>query len=381
MGGSVIKRGDDKYLIRFYLGVENGKRKYYSEMVTGGQKNAEARLRELLVKKDKGAVSKQEKKTVEKHLEEWLEFIKNRVGEVTLRDYEAKARIYIIPEIGKIRLDKLKNKQITALYNKMTADGLSSRTVRYAHVVLKSSLKQAVIWGEIFYNPADGAILPKKKEVVKPKVFSAEQAMKFLSEAKYSRWYAFFSLMLASGMRPSEALALKWSDVDFDHERITINKTLNRPPGGGWKLEETKTDKSRRTIPIPPAVMADLKEHKSDQREEIIGAKPGEYTNHGFVFAAVNGEPADGRHILHRHFKPLLKKAELPDMRLYDLRHTCATLLFQAGENPKKVSERLGHADIVLTLNTYTHMLPDMQQSCVDKLNPIFENRHTKMAH
>ena len=384
MGGSVIKRGDNKYLIRFYLGVENGKRKYYSEMITGGQKKAEARLRELLVKKDKGAVSKQEKKTVEKHLEEWLEFMKSSVEGKTHNSYKDIAKLYILDKdggIGSIRLDRLKNKQITALYNKMTARGLSPRTVRYTHAILKSCLKQAVEWGELFYNPADGAILPKKKEVVKPQFLTPDHAIKFLSEARYSRWYAFFSLMLASGMRPSEALALKWSDVDFDNNRITVNKKLTRHHGGGWTLEDTKTEKSKRTIPIPPAVMVDLKEHKSDQLEKIIGAAPEAYNNHGFVFASENGEPGNGQNILQRHFRPLLKKAGLPCLRLYDLRHSCATILFMAGENPKKVSERLGHADITLTLNTYTHMLPDMQQSCVDALNPIFENRHTKFAH
>ncbi len=117
--------------------------------------------------------------------------------------------------------------------------------------------------------------------------------------------------------------------------------------------------------------MADLNEHKSNQLEHILESKPGSYNKQDFVFAAINGEPMQRRNMIKRYFKPILKRSGLPNIRLYDLRHTCATLLLRAGENPKVVSERLGHASITLTLDTYSHVLPDMQQSCADKLEDI----------
>jgi len=259
------------------------------------------------------------------------------------------------------------------LYNKMLENGLSPRTVRYTHMVLRSALDQAVRWGKLYRNPTELVDLPRQ-EKEEMKVLSPKQATTFMEASIYSPWKALFSLLLTSGMRPGEALGLKWSDVDFESKRITINRTLTRAQGGGWKLEEPKTSRSRRTIPIPSTVMKDLDEHKRAQTAEILRAKPGKYNDQGFVFSAGNGEPANNKNIVRRHFKPLLEVAGLPNIRLYDLRHSCATLLLSAGENPKIVSERLGHASITLTLDTYSHVLPDMQEKAADKLEDMLFN-------
>jgi len=216
-----------------------------------------------------------------------------------------------------------------------------------------------------------------------------EQASKLMEATIYSPWKAFFSLLIDSGMRPGEALALKWEDIDFKNPRVTINRTLTRVRRDstpelyllriflnitGWKLEEPKTKRSRRTIPLTNQVISDLQEYKKAQRKQELKAEPGVYNNYGFVFTANNGEPMDEQHLYNRHFKPLLIKAGLPDIRLYDLRHTCATLLLSAGVNSKIVSERLGHASIVLTLDTYSHVLPDMQQGATEQLENILFN-------
>jgi len=211
------------------------------------------------------------------------------------------------------------------------------------------------------------------------KVLTPEEAGRFVDAIVYSKWKPLFSLMIATGVRPSEALALKWQDINLEKKRITINRSITRPKPGSsqWNLQETKTTRSRRTIPIPDSVVEDLKEHKKKQNNEIVRAKPGTYTNYGFVFAAENGEPAMENNILRRHFKPLLKSAGLPDIRMYDLRHTHATLLLKAGENPKVVSERLGHASITLTLDTYSHVLPDMQEAAAEKIEGmLFDAAH-----
>jgi integrase len=202
----------------------------------------------------------------------------------------------------------------------------------------------------------------------------------------YSPWKVFFSLLLDSGMRPGEALELKWDDVDFENEKVTINRTLSHTRKDSipelyllkiilgiknWKLEEPKTKRSRRTIPLTGQVVRNLKEHQKDQKAQILKAEPGTYLKHNFIFAANNGEPIYEQNIYNRHFIPLIEKAGLPQIRLYDLRHTCATLLLSAGENPKVVSEWLGHASIVLTLDTYSHVLPNMQQGATQKLENI----------
>lgn len=375
--GQLIERGRSKFLVRIYLGTDaNGKRKYHSKTITGGRKQAEAYLNKILHKKNSGTLADSGKITVAEHMDLWLEkVIKNRVREKTYLDYRDRVRLYVYPEIGSVRLDRLKPEQIQILYNDMIERGLSPRSVRYVHTLLRNSLQQAIKWERIYRNPADlvSDELPKQRRE-EMKALTPEQAAAFMEATVYSPMKAFFSLLLSSGMRPGEALGLKWADVDFDNKRVTVNRSLTRYRGGGWSLEEPKTARSRRSIPLPPTVIDDLKEHKRGQNEKILAAKEGEYNDQGFVFAAKNGEPLSDRNILMRHFKPLLKATGLPDIRLYDLRHSCATLLLAAGENPKIVSERLGHASITLTLDTYSHVLPDMQQGAADKLEGILFN-------
>lgn len=146
----------------------------------------------------------------------------------------------------------------------------------------------------------------------------------------------------------------------------------------GQSLQEPKTAQSRRTIPLPASVTSELKKHRKKQLVERM--KLGQdYQNFDFVFATEIGTPLLPSNLTRRHFKPILKDANLPEnIRLYDLRHTCATLLLAECENPKVVSERLGHATIVLTLDTYSHVLPSMQQSATDKLETLLYKKAKK---
>jgi len=367
----LIDKGNDKWMVRVYLGRdENGKTKFHNKTIKG-KREAQAYLAKMTTQKNEGTIADSGGLTLSEHMEAWLEtVVKNRVSEKTYLDYKDRTKLYITPEIGNIRLEKLKPEEIQKLYNDMLERNLSPRTVRYTHTILRNCLQQAVKWNKIYRNPANLVDLPKqkKKEMT---ALTPEQADKFMKATVESQHKAFFSLLIASGMRPGEALGLKWSDIDFDNRRVTVNRSLTRVIGKGWSLQEPKTPRSRRTIPLPKSVIEDLREQKAKQNEIILEAKEGEYTKQGFVFANKEGNPLDERNIHRRHFKAILKKAKLPDIRLYDLRHTCATLLLSAGENPKVVSERLGHASINLTLDTYSHVLPDMQQSATDKLEGI----------
>ena len=371
---SIIDKGNDKYMVRVFLGRdENGKIKFHNKTIKG-KKEAQAYQAKMTTKKNEGTIADSGRLKLEKHMETWLEtVVKNRVREKTYLDYKGRVKLYITPFIGQVRIDKLKPEQIQVIYNDMIERGLSPRTVRYTHTILRNSLHQAVKWERIYRNPADLVDLPrqKKKEM---QCFTPEQAIKFMDASVLSPFKALFSLLITSGMRPGEALGLKWDDIDFDGRKVTVNRSLTRTKGGGWTLEEPKTPRSRRSIPLPQSVIADLKEHEKQQIKKIVKAKPGTYKKQGFVFAAENGEPMHEGHIYNRYFKPLLDKADLPQIRMYDLRHTCATLLLSEGENPKIVSERLGHASIVLTLDTYSHVLPDMQQGASDKLEGMLFN-------
>ena len=247
---------------------------------------------------------------------------------------------------------------------------LSARTVRMTHAVLSSAMKQAVRWHMLQRNPCEFVDLPRmaRKEM---QALSPEEASRFLEAAREDKLGIVLSFALATGMRPEEYLALKWSDLDIHAGTATVRRTLIWRKGGGWYFGEPKTSRSRRTIPIPRSLVGELADHRRKQAESRL-KKGADYQNNDLVFASGEGTPILLRNLVRRHFQPLLTRAELsPSLRLYDLRHSCATLLLSAGENPKVVSERLGHASIVLTLDTYSHVLPSMQQAATEKLERI----------
>ena len=369
VAGQLIERGKNKWLVRVYMGKnEEGKRKYHNRTIHGNKKAAQAYLNKMLRDKDLGTFVEPSKEYFGKYLDVWLETAaKPRVRAKTFQNYKDLVRLYIKPALGENKLSLITPEQIQSLYNKMLDDELSPKTIKNVHGVLRNALDQAAKWGKLYRNPADLVDLPKQKKK-EMQAFSPIEANAFLDAINYSRWKALFSLLLTTGMRPGEALALKWKDVDLDGYKVTVNRTLTRI-AGNWSIEEPKTSRSRRTIPIPISVVEHLKDFKKEQAAEILQAKV--YANHGFVFAGKTGDPLDERNIVNRHFKPLLKSAGLPIIRLYDLRHTCATLLLSAGENPKVVSERLGHASVTLTMDTYSHVLPDMQEAATKKLEDM----------
>jgi integrase len=217
-------------------------------------------------------------------------------------------------------------------------------------------------------NPADLVELPRS-ERSEATVLSGAQLPAFLQAARDDRWSVLWMLLLVTGLRPGEALGLKWSDLEG--ERLLIQRTVVRRDGHAWEFAEPKTARSRRPVSLPISTVEALNQHRRIQLEERLKAGP-KYANHNLIFASNNGQPLDWRRTVADHFRPLLKKADLPPIRPYDLRHTSATLLLTMGEHPKVVSERLGHSSITLTLDTYSHVLPDMQQASADKMESLF---------
>lgn len=201
--------------------------------------------------------------------------------------------------------------------------------------------------------------------------FSPGEAGRSLKAAAEDVHGTLFAFALTTGMRPEEYLALKWSDVDLQKGAATVVRTLIWRQGGEWYFGEPKTARSRRTVPLPASILSALLEHKRRQGAERLKAGANYQTNE-LVFAMRDGRPILLRTLDRLHFKPTLKRAKLSlNFRLYDLRHSCATLLLAMDEHPKVVSERLGHANIILTLDTYSHVLPSMQQAASEKLESI----------
>jgi integrase len=373
MAGQIVKRGEKTWVVRIFQGRdENGKRRYANKTIHGTKKNPQKYLTAKLRDKDLGINIEPASESLDKYLEKWLQsVVRSRVREATFDDYKYLLDRYVSPALGAIKLCDIRSIDIQKIYGDMLDEKeLSARTVRMTHAVLSSAMKQAVRWHMLARNPCEFVDLPRmvRKEM---QALSPEDASRFLEAAKADKLGIVLSFALATGMRPEEYLALKWSDLDLQAGNATVRRTLIWRKGGGWYFGEPKTSRSRRTIPLPMSLVAALTDHRRKQGESRL-KKGSDYQNNELVFATGEGTPILLRNLVRRHFRPVLTHAGLAQsLRLYDLRHSCATLLLSAGENPKVVSERLGHASIVLTLDTYSHVLPSMQQAATEKLERI----------
>jgi integrase len=292
--------------------------------------------------------------SVGEYLNRWLDdSVRGTVRASTYASYEGQVRRYIISAIGRIKLGKLTPAHVQHLYREMQDRRLSARTVRYTHAVLRRAMKQAKRWGMVDRNVAEDVDPPRlKRDEIQP--LDREQTRRLLEAAEGDRLHALYVVAVTAGLRPGEMLALRWSDVDLEAGTLRINRALS-----GGEFATTKTPRSRRKIELSNTARSALRAHRKRQLEEQM-KKAGLWKDHGLVFPSTVGTPLSHRNVV-RSFKALLKRAGLPaETRLYDLRHTCATLLLNSNVHPKYVQELLGHASIAQTLDTYSHVLEGM---------------------
>jgi len=243
-------------------------------------------------------------------------------------------------------------------YREKLDAGFSAATVHKMHVVLHKALDQAVRDGLIPRNVTEAVKVPQiKREEIQ--ALCPEETKRLLEAAREDRFEALYVLAVTTGLRQGELLALKWDDMDLERRVLRVRRTLTRVKGK-VSLGEPKTAKSRRSVKLTAIAAAALQEHLSRQLEEIDRVGP-LYSDDGLIFATERGTPVNPTNLRQRSFAPLLERAKLRKIRFHDLRHTCATLLLERNINPKIVSEMLGHSSISITLDTYSHVLPDMQ--------------------
>lgn len=373
MAGQLIQRGERTWLVRVFLGRDSktGKRRYHNHTIRGAKKDAQKYLNAKLREIDLGTYIEPSKVSVNEYLDQWLEAAAQpRVREATHIWYRDLLKHHVRPSIGNEGLSTIQPLDIQTIYTKMQQRGLSAKTIRYVHVVLSSALKQAVKWRMLVHNPSDSVELPRvaRQEMA---ALSPEETARFIKAAASDKWSVLFNLAVTTGMRPEEYLGLQWKDVDLQSGIITVQRAVIWSSKAGWYFTEPKTTRSRRSIPVPTSVIKALISHRANQASHRLKAGQ-KYQDNDLVFATSHGTPLMRRNLVRRHFKPILKNANLDkSIRLYDLRHTCATLLLAANENPKVVSERLGHASITITMDTYSHVLPSMQQAASDKLESM----------
>lgn len=360
----ITKRGRDSFLVRVFLGRdETGKVRYHNHTVRGTRRDAEAYRDEIRAQFRSGVRVEPSRQTLAEYLRKWLEAIEGTVSPKTFSDYRSLANRHIIPALGHRRISELQAAEIQAHYNRLRSS-LSARTVHYVHAVLNSALSKAVRWDELARNPAKLVDLPKR-ERREMRALDADEVNRLLDAAEGTRFSALWHLLVVTGIRPGEALGLRWSDIDGN--KLRVQRALAQTAKGP-QLSETKTSLSRRVIPLSPKTLEVLKHHRRTQAAERLAAKS--FAEMDLVFCTSEGRPLEWRVIARRHFKPLIARAGIDGLRPYDLRHTHATLLLRENMHPKIVSERLGHASTKMTLDVYSHVTPNMQ----DEATTVIEN-------
>ena len=354
--GLIRKRTDGRWEAR--LTLEGGKHKYFYGKT---RQEVVRALNGAIRDKDQGIPPVEERQTLEKFLQSWLETVKHTIKPSTWQRYEDYVRLHTIPVLGKYQLTKLLPQQIQALYNQKLKEGLSPTTVHHLHAMLHRALNSAMRLGLLQRNITDMVEAPRMA-VYKYVTLTAEQARSFLASASGERLEALYVLAIATGMREGELLALRWADIDFEYATLHVRSTLHYLHGE-FSFSEPKTAFSRRQIALPQIVIQALKRHRHllDEEKAVLGEAWD--TTHDLVFPNTVGKPINPSNLVLRDFRPLLEKANLPLIRFHDLRHTAATLLLKAGIHPKVVSEMLGHSHISITLSVYSHVTPDMQRT------------------
>lgn len=363
--GNIRDLGQGRWLVRVSLGEVNGHRRRFGKVIRGTKKEAQQYLTEQLRAQDTGVLRQAPPKyTLAVWMEEYCRVYRMDVDARTRADTEALTKRYLEPSpLWARKLTAVSPTDVMTWVNDLSARGLSPRTVRMAHGVLRHALNQAVALGYLPLNPATIGVKLPKQPPRQVRAMSRDQAMRFLDAAREDRWYPLFLLLLTGGLRPAEALALRWEDLEGSV--IRVRRSLVRLAGQPYRLKEPKTGRGR-AVPLPSMTVRALDAFRAGL--PTLFQEPG-----AFMFATADGHPVEHCNLAARHFKPILQRAGLPAHRLYDLRHTCATLLLANGEHPKVVSERLGHGDITLTLNTYTHVLPGMQEEAAAKLDAMLK--------
>ena len=371
--GHVERIGPDRWRIRWYVGrAVDGRRLYQRRTLTGTKQAAERELAEALKRAEGGFVESD--RTVATLVVEWLQSkeTSRKVRARTLSDYRYQAEKYVLPFVGHVELRRLRFDHVQALVNALAGEGKAGETVRKAYRVLHGALAYAVRLRLLPHNPALGVELPLRdqREML---AFGPDEARAFMRAIVGNRHEALFAFLLGTGCRPSEAFALAWRDLDLERATVTIWRSVERLGTELRIVEGTKTEKSRRALRLSASLVDSLRAHRGRQAQLILEAGPLYDRVADLVFANDLGGLLDPRNVVNRHFKPTLAHAGLSSsIRLYDLRHSHATLLLHEGVNVKAVSARLGHASAAMTLDRYAHALPVADAQAVEAFDAVF---------
>ncbi len=372
MRGHIVNRSkSDCYSLVLDIGKDpaTGKRRQQWVSFKGTRKEAEKKLSELLHQLDTGIYVKPGKDSLADFMSRWLkEYCLPNLAPRTSEGYEFIIRRYLVPCLGQIALTELRPEHLQHFYAEKLSKGLSPRSVRYCHVTLHKALKTAATLGLIARNPAD-AVEPPRLQRHEIHTMNEDDIHRFLDAARSTPHYTLFFLALFTGMRRSELLALRWSDIDMIMCQLSVTRTIHHLRDGTTIFRPPKTEKGRRLVSLSPATMIVLREHREaqDRLNQSLGITPSE---EDLLFSQYDGKPLLPDSITHAWMK-LARRTGLNGVRLHDARHSHASLMLKQGVHPKIVQERLGHASIQITLDTYSHVAPGLQEAAAKRFDDI----------
>lgn len=364
MEGYVKQRGDRYYAV-IYEGRDPVTGKERRRWHPAGTDRAEAeRLAAKLAAAEESRVGAARSLTFGAYLTgQWLPGKKLHLARSTYRGYERNVQRHILPVLGKVSIRRLRYQQIEALYDTLLhptdSKCLSAKTVYGIHLVIKGALDDALRRGLVTRNVAVVARAPKQRSLQRIEGVSLtdDELRQLMRTAVGHRLFPLIWLTAMTGMRRNEVLGLKWPDIDFTKKRLHLNRGL---VAVGYEVHQTrgKTKTARRTIALDDTTLAVLAGWRAHQTAAF--AAVGIANDEKWVFTSGDGHPVHP-HAVYEAFRRIVHNADVPTIRYHDLRHTHGSLLIRDGIPVKVVSERLGHANIAFTMQTYQHLLPGMQ--------------------
>jgi integrase len=374
MRGSVRKRGSTySYWLDVGPDPVTGKRRQRTKGGFRTKRECQAALNEAISALRSGMLVQPSRRTVASFLvEEWLPAVRMAgLRDSTWASYRMNVEKHLVPGLGAIELQRLGPAQLNALYRELltkgrrnAAGGLAPKTVFYIHSILHRALRDAVRWGYVVRNVADAADPPKAK-TPEMRVWNPAQLRAFLEHVRGDRLYAAWLLAATTGMRRGEILGLRWSDLDLDSGRVAVRRPRILVDYQ-VQVSEPKTAKGRRSLALDPVTVAALRAHRVRQAEEKL-AVGGRYRDSELVFTGPDGTAVHPERFSD-WFRQHVRAAGLPKIRLHDVRHSYATAALAAGVPAKVVSERLGHANIAITMDTYSHVLPGLDEQAAGQV-------------
>lgn len=380
--GTIYKRKDGRWCAAYYDDAPCPKRHF---VYGGTQAEVKRKLKEKKESPDTTVDLADTGNKTSYTLEEWIVFYlenykKNEVKETTLSSYFVIYRKHIKGTVlGRTKLKRISVNQLQSYYNSKNADGYNAKTVKHIHILINSALNKAVQIRLISENVNKLVILPKR-QTYEAKVLSTEEVNRILDETREEKLYPIIVLIIHTGLRKGEAMALKWENIDFKEKELRVEGSLCRVDVGtkedgriihGYKILSPKTAKSKRTIPLTDIAFDALKLQQERQMKMKEYYKD-IYNDEGFVFARYDGRYLNQRGFMDE-YHAFLEKYNIPNIRFHDLRHTFASLLLEAGESPKVIQELLGHSSITTTMDIYAHITKKGKIKAVNKLNELFD--------